>query len=510
MLAVEECLERAFFQADAPRGRLDLSRFPAYNDSYRLAYRVLRLDLDVPLAAVQGPPGSGKTYIVELLAEDYIVNQLLESNELIFYIAPTNELVFDACVRVLAAIFRKVAPDRKERCRWARGIPDVVRVLGYRIKSSRRPALQEICGDGIDAAKMVDLKIDENVRLVFSTEFQRPYIEDKGGKRPIKVIVDESSKSPYFRALIPMVRRIAASQYKDFPEALVALGDPQQAISITEYGRDILLMNVVKRKLKEHKLEDRYKLLDVTFRLPEPSHEPISAGYYGGLLKALEDGSRRLSGLNFDSRNVLAQMNKYINVSKTEVQRVVSLLEEAINSKIPLAVLDVEVFKSGDTLDETRAKLGFYATLALYLWSKGLGGGLGLAATSIYSDMSWSIDFQMGRLRLGFDNSYTVQAMIGGEQDFVVTMLGKEYAASDWAEMFATLYAREPELLNVQLSRHRRLLVAIGCVECLKNFSLRRGGVYDERISNTGKKMVELIEGRRAVYGCFKQSRCLR
>jgi replicative superfamily II helicase len=74
----------------------------------------LRLDLDVPLAAVQGPPGSGKTYIVELLAEEYIVNQLLESNELIFYIAPTNELVFDACVRVLAAIFRKVAPDRGE------------------------------------------------------------------------------------------------------------------------------------------------------------------------------------------------------------------------------------------------------------------------------------------------------------------------------------------------------------------------------------------------------------
>jgi len=508
MLAVENCLERAFFQGEVPRWRLDLSRFPAYNDSYRLAYQALRLDLDVPLAAVQGPPGSGKTYIVELLAEDYMVNQLLELNELVFYIAPTNELVFDACVRVLAAIFRKVAPDPGERCRWARGIPDVVRVLGYRIKSSRRPALQGICGDGIEAAKMVDLKIDENVRLVFSTEFQRPYIE--GGKRPVKVIVDESSKSPYFRALIPMVRRIAASQYRDFPEALVALGDPQQAISITEYGRDILLMNVVKRKLRERGLEYLYKLLDVTFRLPEPSHEPISAGYYGGLLKALEDGSRRLSRFNFDSRNVLTQMNKYINVSKAEVQRVVSLLEDAINSKIPLAVLDVDAFKSGDTLDETRAKLGFYATLALYLWSKGLGGGLGLAATSIYTDMSWSIDFQMGRLRLGFDSSYTVQAMIGGEQDFVVTMLGKEYAASNLAEMFATLYAREPELLNVQLSRHRRLLVAIGCVECLKNFSLRRGGIYDERISDTGKKMMELIEGGRAVYGCFKQSRCLR
>jgi len=307
MLAVEDCLERAFFQAEAPRRRLDLSSFPAYSESYRLAHQVLRLDLDVPLAAVQGPPGSGKTYIVELLAEEYIADQLLESNELIFYIAPTNELVFDACVRVLAAIFRKIAPDREERCRWARGIPDVVRVLGYKIKSSRRPALRGICGDGIEAARMVDLKIDENVRLVFATEFQRPYIEDKKGKRPIKVIVDESSKSPYFRALIPMVRRIAANQYRDFPEALVALGDPQQAISITEYGRDILLMNVVRRKLREHGLEGRYKLLDVTFRLPAPSHEPISAGYYYGLLKAMEDGSRRLSELNFDSRNVLAR-----------------------------------------------------------------------------------------------------------------------------------------------------------------------------------------------------------
>ena len=510
MLVVEDCLERAFLQAGVPRRRLDLDNFPAYSESYRLAHQVLKLDVDAPLAAVQGPPGSGKTYIVELLAEEYIADRLLEPNELIFYIAPTNELVFDACVRVLAAIFRKIAPDREERCRWARGIPDVVRVLGYKIKSSRRPALRGICGDGIEAARMVDLKIDENVRLVFATEFQRPYIEDKKGKRPIKVIVDESSKSPYFRALIPMVRRIAANQYRDFPEALVALGDPQQAISITEYGRDILLMNVVRRKLREHGLEGRYKLLDVTFRLPAPSHEPISAGYYYGLLKAMEDGSRRLSELNFDSRNVLAQMNKYINASKAEVQRVVSLLEDAVNSRIPLAVLDVDAFRSNDTLDEARAKLGFYATLALLVWSGSIGGKSGLAATSIYSDMSWSIDFQMGRVGLKFDNSYTVQAMIGGEQDFVVTMLGKEYAASDWAEAFATLYAREPELLNVQLSRHRRLLVAIGCVECLKNFRLRRGGIDDERISETGKKMMELIEGGRAVYGCFKQSRCLK
>jgi hypothetical protein len=124
--------------------------------------------------------------------------------------------------------------------------------------------------------------------------------------------------------------------------------------------------------------------------------------------------------------------------------------------------------------------------------------------------MSSYINFQLGRVGAGLDVSHTVQSMIGGERDLVVTMLGKEYAASEGADMFATLYAREPELLNVQLSRHRRLLVATGCVECLERFRLRRGRAPDERISRTGGKISELVESGEAVYGCFKRSGCLK
>lgn len=507
ILHVERCLEEAFRLADRlQRRRLDRDRFPTYEESYWLARRVLELNVDIPIAAIQGPPGSGKTYIVELLAEEYIADRLAEPGELVFYIAPTNELVFEACVRVLATIFRKVAPDPRERCRWAREVPHIVRVLGYRIRSSQSLALRETCG-GIGASEMVDLKIDKDVKLVFATEFQRPYIE---GEAPVKLIVDESSRSPFFRSLIPVVRRIVAKKYRDFPEALVVLGDPQQAISITGYSRDILLMKVARRKLKELGLEDRYKLLDFTFRLPAPSHEPISFGYYENVLRALEGGSQRLSGLDFSAGRVLARMGRYVNTSKTELQQVVSLLEEAIGSRTPLVVLDVNAFKSGDTLDEERARLGFYATLALLAWREVEDPRLSVAATSIYTDMSSYINFQLGRVGAGLDVSHTVQSMIGGERDLVVTMLGKEYAASEGADMFATLYAREPELLNVQLSRHRRLLVAIGCVECLERFRLRRGRAPDERISRAGRKISELVESGEAVYGCFKRSGCLR
>ena len=521
MLYVEDCVEQAFRLADyLGDARSLIVQYESYNMSYRSARSVMDLSISgIPLAAIQGPPGSGKTFIAELLAEDYIAEELLSTRDLVFYVAPTNELVIRACIRVLARIFRKLAPTIGERCRWARDIPELVRVLGYKITSNRRMVLRGVCGEGINISKMVDLKIDENVKLVFLTEFQRPYIKgctEKAsgeGKRNIKIIVDEASKSPYFRFFIPIVRCIASSNYNDYPVALVVLGDPEQAITIGEYGRDILLMNVVRKKLTEMQMENHFNMLNLTFRLPKPSHEPISYGYYNGGLDAIADGVSRLRNFNFNSRRVLELLNRYEDASKTDLQRVIDAIEDAISSKTPIIVLDTDRFNERDTLDTQRAKLGFYASLALSVWLSDLSLNPRdhVAVTSIYSDMPLFVRYAMGRRSLPNIDTLTVQSMIGDERRFIVTMLGKEYI-SDITEQYTTLYAREPELLNVQLSRHSGLLTMIGCVDCLSKFASERSKLGYEKIANTANKLMDLINNGEAIYECFKTNnrKCIK
>ena len=505
MLYVEDCLEGAFFLAEAPSRHIDEDR---YRSAYYKSLDAMKLKLEMPAVAIQGPPGSGKTYIVERLAEDYIAEEFWKRDDLIFYVAPTNELAYEACKRVLSRILRKLAPGREERCRQLRDIPARVRLLGYKIRSRARRVLTDICKDGINASEMADLTIGEQVRLVFTTEFQRPFIKDL--RREIKIVVDESSKSPYFRAFIPLVRRIAEKEFKDYPLALIALGDPQQAITVESYGRDILLMNVMKEKLSQV-APNNYVLLNKTFRLPSPSEVPISEGYYGGKLSAIESGQERLRGYTFNAQTVLRWLSRWEDTSKSDIQQLVNLLEEAINNRIPLVLLNTERFIEGDTLDMRRVKLAYYATLALGVW---LAGGrpensrcLGheFAVTSIYTDPPLAVEYELGRRGLCIER-HTVQSMIGGERDFIVTILGQEYS-TDVYEVYSTLYAREPELLNVQLSRHRRLQVVVGCIDCLERFKPRVGRIGDERIATTGKKLKELADSRQAVYGDFKQRR---
>jgi len=63
----------------------------------------------------------------------------------------------------------------------------------------------------------------------------------------------------------------------------------------------------------------------------------------------------------------------------------------------------------------------------------------------------------------------TVHSFLGGEADFVIAVLGREYYNP--SRQFLTIYFEEPELLNVQMSRHRLMLTVIGSVEFFLKFS---------------------------------------
>jgi hypothetical protein len=59
--------------------------------------------------------------------------------------------------------------------------------------------------------------------------------------------------------------------------------------------------------------------------------------------------------------------------------------------------------------------------------------------------------------------------MLGGEDDIVIALLGKEWSDNSHDDEGLTIYFREPENLNVQFSRHRLMLIVIGDIQRLRN-----------------------------------------
>jgi len=469
----------------------------------------------VPLGAIQGPPGTGKTSVIELFAEENLPDIITGNDRiLIMYIGPTNYLVLDAYWRIVTILLRK-GIDLKT-------ILKSLRVFGSRIKASKTNnplILPDNTIIDVDALKLATGDINtEDVRLIFTTEFQRLSRRLKGSYERIHIIVDEGSKSPYFRIFLPLAEKLVANP-ESYPESLLVLGDPQQAIAIPEEFKEFnipLLMTYVRELLRRYNVEKRYwKMLDVTFRLPKPSHEPISYGYYDGKLSALYSSRNRLNAIKdvvLDNRNKILQdlRNVGVNIYDPATQAIVNAIDNALSSDIPLVLIETRRFGSGDTFEPQRTKYAFIASSYLQAASNKTEHPFDVAVTAPYSDLVGSIAFRFDRMRLskrvGKPRITTVQSVIGGESDVIVTMLGKEwiikrmipkpFSAIFASDLYETLYIREPEMLNVQLSRHKSLLVVIGNISNLKRLSIGR----DNRIAKTGEKLLNLAEEEKAIY----------
>lgn len=442
------------------------------------------IDGEISLAAVQGPPGTGKTSVVEAFARDRLADFVTSTDrELIVYLAPTNYLAFEAFRRVSAQLIR-AGYD-------VRSLIRVMRVYGSRIKPFKRD--QEI--GNAEAGELADLtgEMDSEVKIVFATEFQR--ISTKlGDLRPSKIhiVADEASKSPYFRVFLPLADKIARKPEEYYPYSLLVLGDPQQAITVPDEYRDMgvpLLMKFTENVLKSRGLEDYWIMLDTTFRLPSPSENPISYGFYRGELTACYFAHERMKAVKdsvldyFDRiRSLIARSGLGVG-SKTEM--IFDAVEEAVSSDSPIVVVDTSSFKSGDTFDPERVKLATIAAAAFQAAAEFSGAGYSVAVTAPYCDIADSVSFKFRKTGLPRPRAATVQSIIGGEADVVIAALGKEWSSGRPDEMLTTIYSREPEVLNVQLSRHRSALVIVGNVE-------RLGKMEDPRIKKTVQKLHEL------------------
>lgn len=474
---------------------------------------------NVTLAAVQGPPGTGKTSVVEAFAERKLVD-LLASNErvLVVYVAPTNHLVFEAFQRISRQLIRAGYDPIS--------IFRSLRVYGSKIRPFRSRSNPRINVD-VDLIQktMGAIEVDE-VRFVFTTEFQRiSYRLSDVNLDRIHIVVDEASKSPYFRVFLPLADMLVRHP-EQYPSSMLVLGDPQQAITVSEEFREYnipLLMEYVKRVLRRNNLfGERWVMLDTSFRLPRPSEEPISEGYYDGMLNAYYSASERLSKIRdsiIDNRNKILRIldSCGINVTSEETRKIIDSIETAASDlkNAPLVLAETNHFLGGDTFDDKRVKPALVASAYLQAASKLGGNAFSVAVTAPYSDLVNAISFRFDHKRLspriGKPRSVTVQSVIGGEADVIVTMLGKEWSFMDSrfippsalsSEYRETIYPREPELLNVQLSRHRTLMIVIGNLGRLRRLQADHHYQFRgvERIRKTIHKMSELVEEGSAVY----------
>ncbi len=483
------------------------------------------------LGAVQGPPGTGKTSVFDIGMRD-IIDEILSGPEkkLLIYIAPTNHLVVEAFMRFVSNLFNKGFDINT--------ILDLIRVYGSKISPCRpREKKVEIddkqidCDDFKKLMKNIDVR---TVRFVFATEYQRVSPKIMGEPDEIRFVVDEASKTPFFRVFLSIAGKIIRNPGAYYPKSMIVLGDPQQAITIQEEFRLFniqLLMEYVASVLSRRNLDDKYfKFLDTTFRLPGPTEHPISRGFYEGKLRAYKSFSERYRDLVRGLRveDILDKARKRLagirSMESSRIQRIIDAIDEALTTGKPLVVFKTKRFPPGDTYDPDRVKIAYISGLYLSIISQIVNPEQPLykiGITSPYSDLTYNAGYNLRKNLLEARLSpyrnivvSTVQGIIGGEADVIITMLGKEWLAhnepgtlSYSTGLLETMYFREHQVLNVQLSRHRLIEVIIGNIDSLQYHArraLKEAGRIPEKYirdiyRKAGKAIQETVEGIKAL-----------
>jgi len=441
------------------------------------------------ISLIQGPPGTGKTTVFHQVIDECF--DRVDRDEVFLYIAPTNKLVAD--------MFRRIASIY---CALGKNLEDLkkeVRVYGSRFRYGAFECLRK--------------PVDDEVRIVLSTEYQR--IHESETQKRYHFLIDEASKSPIHRPFITASEKLLEALQQSDRENILAsisvIGDPKQAIALgDEYKarEDLLLLTNLIRGLLSDNLKKEidkgeidivdaalqelrgrfYEFLEITRRLPHPSESPISVGFYSGNLRACKNAEEVLKETeekwNSNEARRLSNLNG-------DFSKAVEILESAITTKVPIIYVHVGGEYSLDYLfNEKRAKVGLIFSCAI---SRILGESVTVIAPYVDQQlqMKLGMHYQYGEIIGNFTrmvNFATVHRMLGAEDSHIVAILGKERVGKSYYER--TVYFMEPEVFNVQLSRHQKLIIIIGDL-----FKLRRGArkIYRfyERLSEETQRFYE-------------------
>jgi len=440
---------------------------------------------DAPIAGIRGPPGTGKTKVMEGLVNDKdIINELLNSGYKFMYIAPTNELTISGFARALRPIIMML----QESGLSIDKILSKIRIYGSAIP---RPYF----GNDLDELKriayvngnilkdMVHGGIDDAL-FIFTTDYQR--VSSRMRKSGYKFIpfIDEASKMPFYLPFNPVSDaelKALAQGNAGIMHSLVIVGDDRQAVAVGPeyqgYGRFLLALPKVEEVLRN--LNSRqFMTLDTTFRLPEPTQQPISDGFYSDVgirLKAAENAKKRLEdrlrNINWEER--LGKCKGFANDYLWD--RVISSVKDALSSLIPIIMVNTKrAISPGEYSEPVRVKLAAYYAILLRCL---LGNNVGISVIGPYRDLVEDVRYylkkidlrKIGGVNINNVRLLTVQSMLGDEDDIVIVLLGKEWDVRSYDDEGLTIYFREPENLNVQLSRHRLMLIIIGDIQMLRS-----------------------------------------
>ncbi|MEM4592820.1 MAG: AAA domain-containing protein [Sulfolobales archaeon] len=419
------------------------------------------------IGVVQGPPGTRKTFSIFTSIEKVFDN--LDENELIIYVAPTNALVAQGLQYAVRALRWKGFTQREVKSEILRS----VRVYGSQF---------ELPG----TYKKLRDKVDAETRIVLTTPYQIPSIEEKDF---FHIMVDEASRMKLHEAFMEIRRKIVEkiSNGEGLEGSMIVVGDPMQAIVLPEHYREIeklrkerlllesllegllTISGVDTRELESSDLTREalqrirgkwFEFIEVTFRLPQPTERPISMGFYDGKLTAKFSFEERLKELE------ISPGNSPLKFGDETLDKLSESVFECLSTHIPLLVIEPT---ESDWMDEEygilnephRAKIAGALSVVLSSY------GFRTTVVTAYKDQAFHIKmFTEEKYRNYLNNIkervdfINVHRILGGENQAIVAVLGKEYATRH--EDRQTVYFQEPELLNVQLSRHKAFLAIVG------------------------------------------------
>lgn len=489
-------IDEAFEKEPLPRPRLDVNQAHGKD-------AVIRAVVDRVLVAGVGPPGSGKTSVSVAANVDIVEKEKIEGGEeAVVFLGPTNKLVHEAFTRFVG-ILRHLGYDEKQ-------IMEMVRVYGSRIHA-KSPKYQQLRRPP-----------DENVVFVFSTEYQPGMVAILGSKKKsLHIQVDEATSTEFHEPFISladaMQRRM---QEKGLIGSLSVIGDPEQALvdySITSRpGRHyevliagkVLLSKLpkdIRQQVANYELtlsealkyvapDESVFLLETTHRLPSPTERPISSAFYGGVLKARVGASERLKGAWLGKpRSDFLERTRYLKEYGLD-----TLLEEALTTLKSMVIIDLKAHKGGkyswqdpdlERYEPLRAEIAVevasylakatnFKEIAIVAPYDELVSQIFLAFKRRFRDI-----FDTGKIKI-----HTVHTMLGSEADAVIAVLGKEYSTAERK----TIYFQMPELLNVQFSRHRALLIGMGNFSRLASHALREADRRHRRITVLCEQIYDL------------------
>jgi len=459
--------------------KYELNLESSLRNAVEISKRAILHEGDAPIAGIRGPPGTGKTKVMEgLMNDEDVINELLNGGYKFIYIAPTNELTISGFARALRPIIKILQESELSIDK----ILSKIRIYGSAIP---RPYfgddLKELKKDANVSddvlRKMVYGGIDDAL-FIFTTDYQRASSRMRKSGYKFIPFIDEASKMPFYLPFNPISDaelRALAQGSAGIMHGLIIVGDDRQAVAVGPeyqgYGRFLLALPKVEEILRS--LNSRqFMTLDTTFRLPEPTQQPISDGFYSDIgiqLKAAEYAKKRLEDRlkNINWKERLGKCKGFVNDYLWD--RVVNSVDDALSSLIPIIMVNTKnAIEPGEYSESVRVKLAAYYAVSLRCL---LGNDVGISVIGPYRDLVEDVRYylrKVGGVNINI-RFLTVQSMLGGEDDIVIALLGKEWSANSRDDEGLTIYFREPENLNVQFSRHRLMLIVIGDIQRLRN-----------------------------------------